>query len=232
MLVTAILVSLIDINRSLQASRRLVSATATAFSFDSSSSFRRTRGARQRIASSKSPASPSPLRNPSDGFNFDVQLTQKAPHLGRRRRRLQRWWSSTLSSRSFLRRRGRKPLARFPSGDWVISEHPVTPQDLKLAVSNSLTKLIHCLNDSVFNYRLWVELCLEVQCILVIGSPGVGKTTLETRVVIVDTSNEIGGDGDVPHSGIGCAKRVQVPNVNLQHDVMIEAVENHMPETI
>ncbi|CAN6887737.1 unnamed protein product [Brassica oleracea] len=146
--------SLIDINRSLQASRRLVSATATAFSFDSFSSFRRTRGARQRIASSKSPASPSPLRNPSDGFNFDVQLTQKAPHLGRRRRRLQRWWSSTLSSRSFLRRRGRKPLARFPSGDWVISEHPVTPQDLKLAVSNSLTKLIHCLNDNVFNYRL------------------------------------------------------------------------------
>ena len=43
----------------------------------------------------------------------------------------------------------------------------------------------------------------------------------ETRVVIVDTSNEIGGDGDVPHSGIGCAKRVQVPNVNLQHDVSL-----------
>ncbi|KAH0881191.1 hypothetical protein HID58_068585 [Brassica napus] len=192
---------MIDINRSLQASRRLVSATATAFSFDSSSSFRRTRGARQRIASSKSPASPSPLRNPSDGFNFDVQLTQKAPHLGRRRRRLQRWWSSTLSSRSFLRRRGRKPLARFPSGDWVISEHPVG--DNRSGINTSLHR-----------------------------SPGVGKTTLETRVVIVDTSNEIGGDGDVPHSGIGCAKRVQVPNVNLQHDVMIEAVENHMPETI
>ncbi|CAN6887739.1 unnamed protein product [Brassica oleracea] len=54
----------------------------------------------------------------------------------------------------------------------------------------------------------------------------------ETRAVIVDTSNEIGGDGDVPHSGIGRAKRMQVPNVNLQHGVMIEAVENHMLETI
>ncbi|XP_065871178.1 protein SEEDLING PLASTID DEVELOPMENT 1 isoform X2 [Euphorbia lathyris] len=52
------------------------------------------------------------------------------------------------------------------------------------------------------------------------------------RVVIVDTSNEIGGDGDVPHSGIGRARRMQVPNVHMQHNVMIEAVENHMPEAI
>lgn len=69
--------------------------------------------------------------------------------------------------------------------------------------------------------------------ILVIGSPGVGKTTLireiarmladehRKRVVIVDTSNEIGGDGDVPHSGIGRARRMQIPNVNLQHDVSV-----------
>ncbi|GMH22651.1 hypothetical protein Nepgr_024494 [Nepenthes gracilis] len=55
---------------------------------------------------------------------------------------------------------------------------------------------------------------------------------LKQPVVIVDTSNEIGGDGDVPHSGIGRARRMQVPNVNMQHNVMIEAVENHMPETI
>ncbi|GAB4854951.1 ribonucleotide reductase (RNR) inhibitor [Ancistrocladus abbreviatus] len=52
------------------------------------------------------------------------------------------------------------------------------------------------------------------------------------RVVIIDTSNEVGGDGDIPHSGIGGARRMQVPNVNMQHNVMIEAVENHMPETI
>ncbi|CAL9129642.1 unnamed protein product [Musa textilis] len=80
--------------------------------------------------------------------------------------------------------------------------------------------------------------------ILVIGPPGVGKTTLireiarvladkhMKRVIIVDTSNEIGGDGDVPHSGIGRARRMQVPNVSMQHNVMIEAVENHMPEVI
>lgn len=152
---------LIDINSSWQASRRLVSATATSFSSDSSSSFRRTRGARQRIASSKSPASsPSPVRRPSDGFSFDVRSPSSDSSN-----------SASISSRkistapptveldAFLeilppgtRKElvkheaieelievvmdlGRKPLARFPSGDWVISEQPVTHQDLKLAVS-------------------------------------------------------------------------------------------------
>lgn len=42
------------------------------------------------------------------------------------------------------------------------------------------------------------------------------------RVIIVDTSNEIGGDGDVPHSGIGRARRMQVPNVNMQHSVSVK----------
>src|ERR687886_557878 len=79
---------------------------------------------------------------------------------------------------------------------------------------------------------------------LLLGKPGVGKTTLlrETarveaeelrkRVVIVDTSNEIAGDGDIPHPGIGRARRMQVPRPSEQHAVMIEAVENHMPEVI
>jgi nucleoside-triphosphatase THEP1 len=77
-----------------------------------------------------------------------------------------------------------------------------------------------------------------------LGRPGVGKTTLlreaarvladdlGKRVVIVDTSNEIAGDGDIPHPGIGRARRMQVPSPDLQHAVMIEAVENHMPEVI
>jgi len=78
--------------------------------------------------------------------------------------------------------------------------------------------------------------------ILFLGRPGVGKTTMlreaarvlaETkRVVIVDTSNEIGGDGDIPHPAVGKARRMQVPTPSLQHEVMIEAVENHNPEVI
>lgn len=80
--------------------------------------------------------------------------------------------------------------------------------------------------------------------ILILGRPGIGKTTklrevarvladeVGRRVVIVDTSNEIGGDGDVPHPAIGSARRMQVKNPGLQHNVMIEAVENHMPEVI
>ena len=77
---------------------------------------------------------------------------------------------------------------------------------------------------------------------LILGKPGIGKTTMlreaarilaeSKRVVIVDTSNEIGGDGDVPHPAVGIARRMQVAHPNLQHDVMIEAVENHNPEVI
>ena len=77
---------------------------------------------------------------------------------------------------------------------------------------------------------------------LILGRPGVGKTTMlresarilaeNTRVVIVDTSNEIGGDGDVPHPAVGRARRMQVATPSLQHEVMIEAVENHNPEVI
>jgi stage III sporulation protein SpoIIIAA len=78
--------------------------------------------------------------------------------------------------------------------------------------------------------------------ILLLGKPGVGKTTLlreaarvlaeKKRVIVVDTSNEIGGDGDIPHPAIGRARRMQVIAPAYQHEVMIEAVENHMPEVI
>lgn len=80
--------------------------------------------------------------------------------------------------------------------------------------------------------------------LLILGRPGVGKTTklremarvladdFQKRVIVIDTSNEIAGDGDIPHPGIGNARRMQVPRPDRQHAVMIEAVENHMPEVI
>ena len=92
-----------------------------------------------------------------------------------------------------------------------------------------------------------VDIVLDVvrsgKSICLLGPPGVGKTTMlrecartlaedRKRVVVVDTSNEIAGDGDVPHPGIGHARRMQVADPALQHHVMIEAVENHMPEVI
>ncbi|KAL9241289.1 hypothetical protein vseg_015417 [Gypsophila vaccaria] len=167
---------------------------------------------------------------------------------------------------------GRKPLARFPSGDWVISNDPVRVDDLQHAISkvgdfsddnrSGIDRSLHRIS-AIRNRKMQIigltcrvgravsgsaeiirDLIEGGGSILVIGPPGVGKTTLireiarmladehNKRVVIVDTSNEIGGDGDVPHSGIGRARRMQVPNVNMQHNVMIEAVENHMPETI
>ena len=80
--------------------------------------------------------------------------------------------------------------------------------------------------------------------ILILGKPGIGKTTIireisrilademEKRVIIIDTSNEIGGESDIPHLAIGRARRMQVSNTELQHQIMIEAVENHMPQVI
>ena len=86
------------------------------------------------------------------------------------------------------------------------------------------------------------DLIASGKSVLLLGRPGVGKTTMlreaarvlaETkRVIIVDTSNEIGGDGDIPHPAVGRARRMQVATPSLQHEVMIEAVENHNPEVI
>lgn len=167
---------------------------------------------------------------------------------------------------------GRKPIARFPSGDWIISEETVKVEDLRHAISkvgdfsddnrSGIDRSLHRIS-AIRNRKTQIigltcrvgraisgsaeiinDLVEDGGSILVIGPPGVGKTTLireiarmladdhKKRVIVVDTSNEIGGDGDVPHSGIGRARRMQVPNVHLQHNVMIEAVENHMPETI
>ncbi len=86
------------------------------------------------------------------------------------------------------------------------------------------------------------DLIESSKSVLLLGRPGIGKTTMlreaarilaeKKRVVIVDTSNEIGGDGDVPHPAVGRARRMQVTKPSLQHEVMIEAVENHNPEVI
>merc|ERR1711998_577558 len=88
------------------------------------------------------------------------------------------------------------------------------------------------------------DLLEQKKSVLLLGRPGVGKTTaireiapelsdgMKKRVIIIDTSNEIAGDGDLPHPSIGKARRMQVSNQQNQHQVMIEAVENHMPEII
>lgn len=91
--------------------------------------------------------------------------------------------------------------------------------------------------------RVIEDLALSGKSILLVGRPGVGKTTIlrelarvladaSKRVIIVDTSNEIAGDGDIPHPAIGRARRMQVATPSRQHAVMIEAVENHMPQVI
>ena len=105
---------------------------------------------------------------------------------------------------------------------------------LTCRIGRVVTGTIACIKD----------FCVQGKSILFLGPPGVGKTTklreisrlvadeLAKRVVIVDTSNEIAGDGDVPHPAVGSARRMQVAQPELQKDIMIEAVENHTPEVI
>jgi stage III sporulation protein SpoIIIAA len=165
---------------------------------------------------------------------------------------------------------GRQPEARFLRREVTLSEREVTREEIDYVVDRvsdfttdnraGIERTLHrisCIRNrrgNIVGLTLRVgravygtvdivrDLLESGNSILLLGKPGVGKTTLlreaarvlakEKRVVVVDTSNEIGGDGDIPHPAIGRARRMQVAKPEFQHEVMIEAVENHMPEVI
>jgi stage III sporulation protein SpoIIIAA len=167
---------------------------------------------------------------------------------------------------------GRRPEARFPNLSEYLSESPVSAADLQYCIDRvgsfsgdnraGIEKTLHRISAirnrtgdvigltcrvgrAVYGTIGMIRDLVETgKSILMLGRPGVGKTTalreiarvladeLNKRVVIIDTSNEIAGDGDIPHPAIGRARRMQVARPELQHQVMIEAVENHMPEVI
>jgi stage III sporulation protein SpoIIIAA len=168
---------------------------------------------------------------------------------------------------------GRPPEARFGGGgEQVLLERDVDADDLQYVIDHigsfgednraGIERTLHRISAirnrngkivgltcrigrAVFGTIEIIEDLVESgRSVLIMGRPGIGKTTmlreaarvladdLGKRVVIVDTSNEIAGDGDIPHPGIGGARRMQVPAPVMQHHVMIEAVENHMPEVI
>jgi stage III sporulation protein SpoIIIAA len=165
---------------------------------------------------------------------------------------------------------GRVPTARFLKGEVVLAEEEITQQVIDYVGSRvsqfdddnraGLERTLHRIS-AIRNRRgdivgltcrvgravygtteIIKDLIEGNKNLLILGRPGVGKTTMlreaariladSKRVVIVDTSNEIGGDGDVPHPAVGRARRMQVAKPSLQHEVMIEAVENHNPEVI
>lgn len=167
---------------------------------------------------------------------------------------------------------GRRPEARFPKGPEYLSLRTVSWQDLDFCIKrighfsgdnrSGIERTLHRISSiknrkgtvvgltcrvgrAIFGTISIIRDLLESEhSLLLLGKPGVGKTTavreiarvlsneMEKRVVIIDTSNEIAGDGDIPHPAIGRARRMQVARPELQHQVMIEAVENHMPEVI
>ncbi|HEY8498781.1 MAG TPA: R3H domain-containing nucleic acid-binding protein [Limnochordales bacterium] len=167
---------------------------------------------------------------------------------------------------------GRQPEARFPDGFVYLSDDFVTREDIDYVVKRvgqfgqdnraGIERTLHRISAirnrngdiigltcrigrAVFGTIDIIQDVVESgRNILLLGRPGVGKTTMlrevariladqfNKRVIVVDTSNEIAGDGDIPHPAIGHARRMQVPRVDLQARVMIEAVENHMPEVI
>ncbi len=167
---------------------------------------------------------------------------------------------------------GRAPEARYPGRAQLLDQRPIDRADLAAVVQRlgsfggdnraGIERTLHRISAirnragevvgltcrvgrAVFGTVAMVRDLLDSgQSLLLMGRPGVGKTTalreiarvladdLERRVVVIDTSNEIAGDGDIPHPAIGRARRMQVARPEQQHQVMIEAVENHMPEVI
>src|SRR5213080_1693368 len=167
---------------------------------------------------------------------------------------------------------GREPEARFPDHEVILDDTAVTAEDLEFVATHvgsfgddnraGIERTLHRISAIRNRSGQIVGLTCRVgraitgtidiikdmviggKSILLLGRPGIGKTTMlrecarvlademKKRVVIVDTSNEIGGDGDIPHPGIGRSRRMQVRTPALQHAVMIEAVENHMPQVI
>jgi stage III sporulation protein SpoIIIAA len=165
---------------------------------------------------------------------------------------------------------GRLPVARFVDREIELSQNEVSRKEIDDVLSHvgefdtdnraGIERTLHRISAIRNKHGLVVGLTCRVgravygtidiiqdlvescKSILLLGKPGIGKTTMlreaarilaeKMRVVIVDTSNEIGGDGDVPHPAVGRARRMQVATPSLQHEVMIEAVENHNPEVI